>query len=257
MAKLARNGRYKRVPSDVAWIVVDRLLALNWSSQAIASATNLSWSTLEKALQDRKNGRPYTFGPALAAALVKHGDPTAGSVGVTGARRRLQGLARQGYSLVDLANETGLGWTTLAAIRNGDTKLVRATAHVIIRDTANRLTMSIGPSPAARAHAEKMKWPGLLAWDDIDNPDEGKPSAPSPRGQRRPRKSRAVGIPYDRLDEGVIVRLLSGERVDSSPAEKREAMRRWTLIEGRSERQLCLIHGWKPGRYRTQEDVAS
>jgi len=50
------------------------------------------------------------------------------------------------------------------------------------------------------------------------------------------------------VDESVVERLLDGERIDSRPAEKTEALRRW-LETGGSERAFCRMHGWKHGRY--------
>lgn len=58
-----------------------------------------------------------------------------------------------------------------------------------------------------------------------------------------------------RVDDSIVERLLAGERVDSRPAEKTEALRRW-LETGRSERAFCRIHGWKHGRYTPAKRTA-
>ena len=81
-----------------------------------------------------------------------------------------------------------------------------------------------------------------LAWDDIDDPTE------MPRGLVNSRDD-------DGIDPVVVDRLLAGERVRSTNAEKVEAMRRWTR-EGGSEKALCDMHGWRAGRYVTREDAA-
>ena len=53
-----------------------------------------------------------------------------------------------------------------------------------------------------------------------------------------------------------VERLLDGQRVPSTVAEKHEAMAQW-LAAGRSERSLCALHGWKEGRYVTRQDGAA
>lgn len=54
-------------------------------------------------------------------------------------------------------------------------------------------------------------------------------------------------------DVSVVERLLDGEHVDSTPAEKTEALRRW-LETGGSERAFCRMHGWKHGRYTPKRE---
>lgn len=237
MAKLSRNGQYRRVPSEAAWVEIDRLRRLEWSSHAIATAARLPHATLQNALTTLSvDGHKVRFGPRAAAAIVGHGDPTDGEVGVTGTRRRLQGLARHGWDLHTLADWTGIGFSTLAALRMPGTRRCRAIYYVAIRDLVADIEMRPGPSRGARQHAERLDWPGLLAWDGdrIDDPS---------------------GAPYihntvddDAPDEAVVLRALSGERIDTSRAERFEIMRRW-LAAGRSERELCCRMGWREGRY--------
>ena len=123
MAKLARHGYYRRVSSDEAWDVVDRLRAAGWSSTAIGSATGIPAATVRSGL---KRGRGYRWGAHHAAAIVHYGTPTAGQVGTIPFTRRLQALAAIGWTLQDLADHSGVGVTTLAAVRGGTTQIGRA-----------------------------------------------------------------------------------------------------------------------------------
>lgn len=52
-----------------------------------------------------------------------------------------------------------------------------------------------------------------------------------------------------------VERLLAGDRIESTRAEKVEAMRRW-LANGGSQRELCRIHGWAENRYVTKREAA-
>lgn len=109
------------------------------------------------------------------------------------------------------------------------------------------LSMKVPPdtygSRRAKARARRAGWLPPLAWDDdrIDDPTY-RPDARTERrrraGQRSPRE----------VDEANVRRALSGERVDTTRAEKEEIMRRW-IARGGSERELCLRMNWKPGRY--------
>ena len=230
MAKLARNGRYTRIPHEAAAEVVARLMERGWTAHAIASATGLHYRTVDSGM---KRGSKY--GPGTCRLILNHGDPTEGSVGALGTRRRLQGLALQRWDLQSIADATGIGFSTLAAIRGGATEQVRSRFYTTIRDWTATVEMELGPSRNARLHAIKRGWVGLLAFDDIDDPNE------RPTGGYLHRRR-------DSVDEVTVQRLLAGQSVPSSPAEKDEAMRRW-VANGGSKRSFAVLHGWKEGRY--------
>ena len=239
-AKLARTIGIERVPSSVAWETVDHLLHRGWTGLAIATAAGTPRRSIEGALTELNNtGRRAIFGPTISARLVNYGKPTAGQVGATGARRRLQGLAVQGWDLGRLAVVTGINESTLAAIRGGVTERVNVRMHDAIEDAVKSIGMRVGESVQSRQNADRKGWAGLLAWDDIDDPDES-----------------STGRPDTHVDRVVVARLIDGHKVTSTRAEKVEAMRLW-LEEGRSELSLCTIHGWKPGRYVEREDGAA
>ena len=230
MAKLARNGRYTRIPHEAAAEVVEGLMERGWTSHAIASATGVSHNTIARGVS-----RGSRYSPGICRLILKHGDPTEGSVGATGTRRRLQGLALQRWDLQSIADATGIGFSTVAAIRSGATERVYSRFYTTIRDWTASVEMEIGPSRQARLHAIKKGWIGLLAYDDIDDPNEH-----PGRGYTHRRR--------DEVDEVVVRQLMAGERVPSSKAEKEEAMRRW-VANGGSRRSFARLHGWRESRY--------
>lgn len=239
-AKLARTIGIERVPSDLAWEVVDDLLHRGWTGLAIATAAGVPRRSIEGAITAlNTEGRRAAFGPVASAKIVTHGRPTAGQVGATGARRRLQGLAVQGWDLARLSPLTGLGESTLGAIRSGYTTRVSVRMHDAIEATTDQIGMRVGESVQSRQNAERKGWSGLLAWEDIDNPDE------HPTGRLE-----------ESVDPVVVDRLLAGRRVPSTRAEKVLAMGRW-LARGGSELSFCTIHGWKPGRYVVRKEGAA
>lgn len=243
MSKRHRSGLIERADSDEAWIILDRLIARRWSPRAIASATGTNFSRWHGTLREHaRTGRKRPLHHSTCVALATMGDPSDGMVGITGSRRRLQGLARQGYDLRVVSDATGIGFSTLGMIRGRATgELVRASFYVTIRDFAESVGVTIGPSRLAMLHAQSAGWPSLLAWDDLDDPAE---KAPATR----------LHVARDDVDPVVVDRLLAGQNVESTRAEKDEAMRRWRAM-GRSERSLCALHGWKDARYG-REDAA-
>lgn len=92
----------------------------------------------------------------------------------------------------------------------------------------------------------------------VTHPHRGRLKLACPCGEPRDlANSRECATCRIRVDEGVVERLLDGQRIDSRPAEKTEALRRW-METGGSERAFCRLHGWKHGRYTPKrEQVAA
>ena len=222
LTKLHRNGLYRRVPSEAAHATIERLRARGWTAHAIASATGLHFRTVDSKRREK-------YSPTVAARIVNHGDPTEGSVGADGTRRRLQGLARPGYDLRTISEAVGIGYSTLAAIRNSPTERVRARFYLAIRDYADAVGMKLGPSEPARKHAERMGWVGLLAWDDIDDPAETiAPPADDFHARRR-------AVLEDIADRGG--NLTEAERYLGTD---RRALQKWAVRNGARELYLTL-----------------
>lgn len=181
--KLARSGLITRVPSAAAWDVINDLRRRGWTGAAIASAARLPSRSIDSALHDQQQGRVRTFGPTTSARIVSHGPPTEGMVGAHGARRRLQGIAREGYSLQWVADTTGIGVSTLAAIRL-TTTTVSVARHALIIDATAKAGARPGPHQQSAATAARRGWAPMLAWEgiDIDDPDARPDTGQTRRG---------------------------------------------------------------------------
>lgn len=165
-------------------------------------------------------------------------------VSAVGTRRRLQALMAIGWDQHSLAVEVGVTNTRISNLVRGINPEV--TWHTVARVTRvyDRLSMTAreGTKAAryARTVARRQGWPPPLAWDDIDNDPE--PPA---------------GEPVD-VDEVVVERILDGEHLEATQAEKSEVVRRW-LASGRPLAHLEAQTGWNGNRERlraTQKGVA-
>lgn len=160
---------------------------------------------------------------------------------ITGARRRLQALAALGWSSEVVAERCGIHPTSLNEIRRGERRqyVHRDVAEAIGR-VYDALSMTI-PEPSrsvswTRSRARANGYLPPLAWEDerIDDPDY------------RP-VMRREGSRIRELDPVVVERVLSGERMDATPAEKAEVIRRWRA-SGRSLNDLERLTGINPHR---------
>lgn len=158
--------------------------------------------------------------------------------------RRLRALHRIGWSSRALAPEVGCTVEVLRKLTAGGCRdfITHQVGEAIV-DTYARLHMTPirtgrGPSRAInRAVAEG--WPPPLAWDNIDDPDE------RPEGLRRDWHS---GPGHNEIDFAVVDRVLAGENLPTTSAERAEICRRW-VASGGSLRRLEKRLGWKPDRY--------
>lgn len=75
------------------------------------------------------------------------------------------------------------------------------------------------------------------------------------RRDKQAKRDREAADDQD-FDPVVVDRLLTGNRVPSTRADKVEAMRRW-MATGRSQRSLCRVHGWQESRYVERQDGAA
>lgn len=146
-------------------------------------------------------------------------------------KRRVYSLMAIGHRLIDMPVNPSGYWRTRERIAVGMARTVR--------DYYRAHEAKIGPDRHTMVRARNAGHLPPFAWDDPDTL-----AWPDPDRRKRPK----LREPKVRLDEAVVLRLLAGDRVRSSRAEKDEAMRRWKAM-GRSERSLCLMHGWRDGRY--------
>lgn len=155
---------------------------------------------------------------------------------VIGIQRRLQALATLGWSSSMLARELQVNAGAISTAQIKPRQFIRpAFADTVVRNY-DRLTAT-PPSPEAAwvpalvtARARRYGWQGPDAWDDIDFDVEPDP------------------LPADYIDEAVVVRILSGDPVPASNAERAEVIRRWPTT-GKSLNELEHLTGWNTRRY--------
>lgn len=87
-----------------------------------------------------------------------------------GAVRRVHALNAVGWSLLAVAQRSGVSKQALASSLSRD--MITARVARQIRDIYAELEMSTGPSERSRRHAAAKGWAPPAAWDDIDDPAE-------------------------------------------------------------------------------------
>jgi transposase-like protein len=180
-------------------------------------------------------------------------------VPAVGTARRLQALAAVGWTQVDLAARLGVTQARVGHLMNSLFPMVLPETAAAVSRVYDELCMVVPTDPPptrrgevrvherARRQARRRGWVTALAWDEdaIDDPDA------------RPHRSTRDARPHDDVDEATVERLLAGERVPSTRAEKQEVTRRW-IAAGRPVKELARLTGWKPERYgHVNELVAS
>lgn len=160
-----------------------------------------------------------------------------------GILRRIQALMAIGYSGAQIAELAGLTEQTIqTGLRSGRTSWWASTASAIIATYDGQWNMpKSGGQQATRARqlAKKRGYLPPLAYDDIDDPNE------------RPRV-RSVRTLRTDLDHAVVERVLAGDTLPTTVAEKREITRRWEA-QGRSLNELQRVTGWASHRYTDRE----
>jgi hypothetical protein len=173
------------------------------------------------------------------SAAVPDSLPDTALVPSLGAQRRIRALAALGWRHADISEMIGRASHHISAGRHpsmlaGDWRLVAAAYE--------RMSSTPGPSAKTRSRARASGYAPPLAWDDIDNPD----ARPVVGSGRRP---------SDSIDHAAVERVLAGEVVPTTRAEKVEITRRWEAA-GRPLRTLEMFTGWKCDRYTNREDAA-
>jgi transcriptional regulator with XRE-family HTH domain len=94
-------------------------------------------------------------------------------IDITGTTRRLRALVAIGYSQTDLCARLGITDANGTQLFTGKRDRVRATTACRVAEVYDELSMTPGPSEAARNRAHRKGWMPPLAWDDdeIDSPD--------------------------------------------------------------------------------------
>lgn len=245
--KERRLGRPRRVPVTLVAQHIRRLLRDGWTQREIAETAGVGQGTISETL--RGIYKQMTVENA-AAIMGVTGHPAPLMVPAHGTRRRLQALVAMGWLAKEVTAAAGLAPNFLADLCHRQQPTVAASTAAAVEATYDRLSMTIPEQTPHRRRsktlAAKRGWVPPLCWDNIEDPAE------MPKGTHE--TTRTKGRPRTEVDSVIVDKLLALERVESTPAEKCEAMRRW-LADGKTERSLCQAHNWHDGRY-TPEEVA-
>lgn len=160
------------------------------------------------------------------------------TVPAIGTQRRFRALMRLGWTSQHIGDR--IGWTAdhVQIILIQRKQVNRRTAEKVAA-AYDEMCMTLGPSKITRSRAERNGWPPPLAWDDIDDPAEQPVTVSAPRS-------------HTDVDEAVVERVLAGEKLPATRAEKDEIVRRWRA-QGRLLADLERITGWKIERYARGE----
>ena len=162
----------------------------------------------------------------------------------TGAHRRIRALQAIGWTFAEINDAAGKPGNHFGGFSGNVLRYRRIGpgTFAAIEQAYRALSMTVPQGPYRdrnRSIAKRRGYVPPLAWDDIDDPAE------TPKGLARPRGEK---FGNNHLDPVVVERVLAGEVLDTTRAEKAEIVRRW-VASGRSELSLCKRLGWKPGRY--------
>lgn len=238
------GGLTWRVPQDVAWAVLAAKIDDGWTARALGSATNLGPDYFDRHVAQHRKGNEVLLGPNIAAIIMRMGTPTEGQVGAESSRRRLRALAAVGHGLNTLTIETGLGFSTLAAIRSSRAVRVGAQRARVIAEVYDRLHMTVGGDAQAIQQARSKGWPSPLAWNDID-------------ADRKPPKVETAGDWNDLIDDAVVQRVIdSGTKPRRLTRAEGAEIARVLLSRGLSTHQIERNYGINTARYRQEGSAA-
>lgn len=254
--KNRRRGWSGLVPVDRArqHILALRTTGMTWDQ--IGDAAGVARSTVFRtAGLDRPTDRIRSSTAAKILA-VRDMEPDPARVPLFRARRRLQALQCLGWSLAEIGERCGWSSQNLLAIIRDNTwrprETVSAATFAKIARVYDELSMRVAPNDRytsnVRNRARRLGYMPPLAWDDIDDPNE------QPRGVHRTGEDRTRT--KDDVDPVVVERVLAGDKLPTTKAEKFEITRRWTA-DGRSLNELERLTGWKSDRYVVREQEAS
>jgi DNA-binding NarL/FixJ family response regulator len=223
-AKLARNGRANI--NDQRAAALQRLAEwenAGYSVGFMAQAAGIRKATLDRHIAGKRSQISHATARKIMAANVD-AVTVGGFIPSVGTVRRLRALTVMGWSMSAIAERTGIKESTLHALRDPAHRFTRPMYAKAVADAYEALSMTHGGCRYAATRAVRKGWLPPLAWDDIDDPGEN--------------PQRNV-LPVD-IDEVAVERLMAGDKVPATRAERVEAVRRLTSV-GRSDREVANL----------------
>lgn len=152
------------------------LLGAGASYRAVAEAAGVSVQAVSRIHRGQKNVRRDTAAKIMGVTTRQirsrdHGDKFVPDLG---ARRRIRAMMALGHSHDDIA--AAAGWGTrgraVANILNQKGSWITQAKHDSVVGAYRSLSMRPGDNLRTKAVARRRGYPGPMAWDDIDDPDE-------------------------------------------------------------------------------------
>lgn len=241
---LANGEHVGRV--DAAPIVahVRALLALGWSTEAIAvlhgNMTRAAVRKIAAGWQQYAYGETAKLLDLPLSVHVPDTIPDTTIVPKLGYNRRREALLALGHTNTTIADE--IAKTLGRPQRPATNQRLQAWRWRGMAAAFESLCMTPGESRKTRLRAQQFGYLPPLAWDDIDDPAE-RPARPRRHQDRR----------RTEVDHAVVERVLAGEHLDTTRAEKQEIARLW-VERGGTLADLERLHGWRPERYHQLGD---
>lgn len=230
------RGIDRTLDADIARRHIAALEAAGWSRRSIAAQAGISSSAVSRMVRGQRTVKRTVLDKLLAVqptsyATTPHRTSREVFVPRVGTVRRVQALLAIGWTHQLIGEHSGVN-TRVLLTQQG--RWVARSTHDKVATAYRALAMRQGPSAVTRRRAARLGYLTPAVWDDIDIDRE--PEADD--------TSADTGA----IDEVVVQRVLAGEHLPCTTAERREVVRRWHTT-GRSLNDLARLTGWKPERY--------
>ena len=224
---------------------IHTLEAAGWSRRAIAAAAGISATAVSRLGNRRQAHIRRTTRDAILAI-----DPRTLPVKATrdalepfvpkrGTVRRIQALLAIGWTHRHLADLTGV---KTAVVLNQPGQWVTRTTHDKLAHAYRQLAATPGPSNITRRRAAALGYLSPIHWDDIDHDPAPEANTPAAGDDQPPLRH------HDQIDPTVVDRILAGEHLPATRAEKEAVTQAWAAT-GRPLTQLEQQTGWNTNRY--------
>ncbi|KQU67372.1 hypothetical protein ASC58_12350 [Phycicoccus sp. Root101] len=245
------HGRRRYVPATDTRARLQELVDAQVPIRAIARASGLSGTAVAHIMGGRHEQVQRQTAARIASLTLNDVYARAsGSVPSVGAVRRVQALMALGWRKADLEAEGVPSGQLVTRSRD----LISIQGWRQVRDVYDRLSMTLGPSQAARDRAAARGYPPPLAWDDETIDD---PRATPQHGD--PVQASLDSVVVDRLVAGVS----AGTRCDTDlqlTQDERVAAVRGLSTAGYSDREIAEAIGVSPRtvlRLRHRQEISA